>query len=294
MDTASTAARLQTLKQRLEEDLVELEKGIADARDDARRELTGRLNCCLRQLRLAKNRDEWDSAFVDRAMDFCGRALLFAVAGESLRGSGPLRGIEVPLVAAPAFASAVESAGPVVWICAADQLSQEIAALLGGAVDGKVYLFPILVRPKVMGVLCAEGDERPVDEAGLELLAEVGGACWPAREGPRHRGAAPPQPEEWAAFPRAVQDLHLQAQRFARVQVAEMRLYKAAAVKAGRARGNLYFELKDDIDSARETFRRQYGDASGRMADYLHMELVRTLANDDAALLGGEYPGPLL
>jgi hypothetical protein len=27
--------------------------------------------------------------------------------------------------------------------------------------------------------------------------------------------------------------------------------------------------------------------------DYLHLELVRTLANDEVELLGQEYPGPL-
>jgi hypothetical protein len=30
------------------------------------------------------------------------------------------------------------------------------------------------------------------------------------------------------------------------------------------------------------------------MVDYLHPELVRTLANDDVELLGSDYPGPLV
>ena len=30
------------------------------------------------------------------------------------------------------------------------------------------------------------------------------------------------------------------------------------------------------------------------MVDYLHLELLRTLANDDADLLGSEYPGPMV
>jgi len=29
------------------------------------------------------------------------------------------------------------------------------------------------------------------------------------------------------------------------------------------------------------------------MIDYFHVELVRTLANDDASMLGPDYPGPL-
>jgi hypothetical protein len=30
------------------------------------------------------------------------------------------------------------------------------------------------------------------------------------------------------------------------------------------------------------------------MVDYLHLELIRTLANDDAELLGKDYPGPMV
>jgi hypothetical protein len=30
------------------------------------------------------------------------------------------------------------------------------------------------------------------------------------------------------------------------------------------------------------------------MVDYLHLEMVRSLADDDAILLGPSYPGPLV
>ena len=33
--------------------------------------------------------------------------------------------------------------------------------------------------------------------------------------------------------------------------------------------------------------------AAKSMVDYFHLELVHTLANDDPALLGQDYPGPL-
>src|ERR1019366_6609169 len=45
--------------------------------------------------------------------------------------------------------------------------------------------------------------------------------------------------------------LHLRAQRFARVQVAEMRLKEAAAVHSGAAQKNLYAALRPRIDAAR-------------------------------------------
>ena len=46
--------------------------------------------------------------------------------------------------------------------------------------------------------------------------------------------------------------------------------------------------------AARESFREKHMSASPTMVDYLHLEMVRSLANDDADLLGPEYPGPLV
>jgi hypothetical protein len=86
---------------------------------------------------------------------------------------------------------------------------------------------------------------------------------------------------------------HLRAQRFARVRVAQMRLYKSEAVRAGRAGRALYVRLRDDIEAGRAAFRREFLTGNTAMPDYFHRELVGTLANDDATLLGDDYPGPL-
>jgi hypothetical protein len=83
------------------------------------------------------------------------------------------------------------------------------------------------------------------------------------------------------------------AQRFARVKLAEIKLYHGPAVKAGRAAGDLYGSLQPQIDAAREAFRERFLTPGQQTADYLHAELVRELANDDAKLLGPNYPGPL-
>ena len=84
------------------------------------------------------------------------------------------------------------------------------------------------------------------------------------------------------------------AQQFARVRVAEIQLYHAAAMKAGRASGDVYSALKTQIDTARDAYREKFLTPVNGTADYLHTEFVRTLANDDAALLGPGYPGPLV
>ena len=87
--------------------------------------------------------------------------------------------------------------------------------------------------------------------------------------------------------------MHLAAQRFARVQVAEMRLGKPDALRFGREARNIYAALQAPIDAARQGFRERHMTAP-TMVDYLHLEMVRSLADDDAILLGPNYPGPLV
>ena len=73
-----------------------------------------------------------------------------------------------------------------------------------------------------------------------------------------------------------------------------MRLFKADDVQAGRTRRDIYEALRKSIDTARETFRNEFFASCTNMVDYLHLELTRTLANDDPDLLGKSYPGPLV
>jgi hypothetical protein len=88
------------------------------------------------------------------------------------------------------------------------------------------------------------------------------------------------------------------ARRFARVRVAEMALFQAAQVQAGRAAHDLYGSLKSHIDEARQDFSREFLAERGRseaavVPDYLHEELVLRLAHNDLSMLGPDYPGPL-
>ena len=98
-------------------------------------------------------------------------------------------------------------------------------------------------------------------------------------------------PLSWEQFSPEDRRLHLRAQRFARVEASAMRLRCAAEVQAGRARRDLYGALRQQIDAAREAFRKSFFEPCPSMVDYLHLELVRTLAHDDPELLGKDYPG---
>jgi len=72
-----------------------------------------------------------------------------------------------------------------------------------------------------------------------------------------------------------------------------MQLSKPEACRAGREQNDLYLLLKNEIDKAREIYRRQFGTISP-MADYLHVELVHTAAEGDEMKLGADYPGQLV
>jgi hypothetical protein len=250
-----------------------------------------------------------------------------------LERSGFLDGeFEVDLLDAPALAEAIESREPVIAAATAGEISASLLSAAGPECGPRVFLFPIIDRDRAVGLLCAEGNPDQVNAEALELLASIASSTWELRartreahskaehaaaapsinglvaiqaavhdddleSSPAEGGAlvaveAPPRPN-WSELPSIEQDLHLKAQRFARVQVAEIRLFKSSAVKQGRHERSLFPLLRDDIERGREAFKKRFLDACPSMVDYFHLELVRTLANDNPELLGVEYPGPL-
>jgi hypothetical protein len=241
--------------------------------------------------RLRSSASDWAQMLVEAGAAFCERAALFTLSGGALHLEASSRGDvleDVPLDAAPAFRSAVESKDTVIAVRTRGEMSAPIAACFGEAADSKFHLFPVLTGGQIAALLYAEGRERLQPDA-LELLATVAGVVLESRA----QKAADALVNIAAPLDSSESELHLKAQRFARVQVAEMRLYEDQHVKNGRAERDLYASLKTQIDSAREGFRRAFMDSSESMTDYLHQELVHTLAHGDVELLGPEYPGPL-
>jgi hypothetical protein len=285
----------------------------------ARRELIQKLNQITRRLRGFEDERQWSNTLVDATRGFCGRAALFFVHDRKLRLETTRNfddadlAAELPLDEAPAFAAAIETRDTLVAMRSDGELSRAIADYLGEG-DAKVYLFPVVTRQDVPAVLLADSPEVDVD--ALELLVATAGAVYntpPAAIEPTNtpmdglvtitvpaKGLSPtpasqkPEILSWFSLSREDRELHLRAQRFARVKVAEIRLYQSEKVKNGRTAHDLYTSVKEEIDSAREAFRREFLNASDSMVDYLHLELVRTLANDDAEVLGHEYPGAMV
>jgi hypothetical protein len=142
-------------------------------------------------------------------------------------------------------------------------------------IAGTVSRMRSAANPSEWTAALAESEQRfQGDPQALELVAELAALI-------------APEPAE------NVQALELRARRFAKVKIAEIQLYQAPAVKAGRAARDLYGALQPHIDAARQAFRERFLTNGTHTADYLHSEFVRALANDDATLLGPGYPGPL-
>jgi hypothetical protein len=305
--------RFRELQARLEEEYrgsirEQVAAALADARAAVRRDFAEKLNQSLRRLRMFESDAQWAAALLDAAEPFCDRAALFTLNGlnlhlEAVRGMPkPGEVADVPLSAAPAFGSVVATSDAVVAMRTRGEMSEALAGVFGEEPGLRCHLFPIATRERVPAILYADA-AGPMETSAIELVAGLAGAVLDSLS-----GRATPQAQlvrisagertgagigAWFELSREDQELHLKAQRFARVQVAEMRLYKSDAVKEGRARRDLYGALKVEIDNARELFQRDYLTATPTMVDYLHLELVRTLANDDAELLGRSYPGPL-
>ncbi|MGA8763011.1 MAG: hypothetical protein WB562_09120, partial [Candidatus Sulfotelmatobacter sp.] len=84
-------------------------------------------------------------------------------------------------------------------------------------------------------------------------------------------------------------EMHRKAQRFARLLVDEIKLYNQAKVAEGRRNKDLYDRLKPDIDKSRTTYQKRYGDTAAGGVDYFQQELLRSLGEDDASIMGAGF-----
>jgi len=307
----STSSLHQILEGRLSQLSLEVDGLFAEARERARREFADQLNQAVRRVRQAADPDELGATLLDAVSALAGGAAWFRITGEAARcerirgvpeeAAEAFHALEIPLSSAAALAGAVESRDPVIAATTPREISEDLAKLLGHPPEGRVSIFPVVVRDRVPALLYAWGS---VQGPAIELLAQVTAAAWTAMPEPPapalelvtiQPAPAPSQPASaWDRLPPEEQRIHLRAQRFARVETAEMRLFQGDAVRAGRAGRDLYDTLRNSIDAARDAFRLSFFAPCSSMVDYLHLELVHTLANDDPDLLGNNYPGPMV
>ena len=298
----------------------------------AMRQLSERLNQTARRLEQAESGDAWAAALLDGAFAFAPCVVLFSVIGGELqyedhRSLGELRlsalgDVRIPAASAAAFSGVIESLDTVISMATPGELSPPVAELLGGAEDKRVCLLPVIAgqsegKRRVAAIVYAEGGGEVVDINLLEVVTALAGSTLDCRQAAQRAVTSAPagsmlsiapvltmpggpvaapagvEPPAWGELSREEQELHAKAQRFARVRVAEMRLYQAHAVRKGREQACLYGALRGEMDRGRAQFKHEFMRIPS-MIDYFHQEVVRTLANDEPTLLGEDYPGPLL
>ena len=294
----------EVLRPQMEEALLgELQSQIAAASDQARKTALQSVGQAARWLDKAGNDQQWRMALVDAAAQFCERAALFAVENGRLfckAASGAdistLQKLAIPFTEAPAFKTAVDTGETVVAIRRAEELSAPVADVFQTPGLKNSFLFPMNSEGHALAILYAEG--KVVDVGALELLMSLAAASAKRRTGGLLGASASyslsPSGSGWNELSREDRNLHLKAQRSAKVRTARLLLDFPLEVQAGRRRKSLYAALHHKIDEERKQFAELFFTGTNTMIDYLHVELVRTLANDDATILGAEYPGPML
>jgi hypothetical protein len=288
--------------------LAGLPAAVEEAVETASRDSAEALNQAIRRIAQSPSVSDALGALVDSTPAYCAAATVLSFKdghAHPVRSKGTaVSSAPLDVAAAPALAAMLESKEPVATAATPSQLSLGLAQALA-APDSKAYLFPLKVRQEVVAALAAAGS---VQAGAIECLCEAASLKLeillpsPPPAPPPPPPAAPPpsqlreakrEPSAWDSLSPEVQRMHLQAQRFSRVKVAELRLYHADVVRDGRARSDLYGALRADIDKLREEYQKDFA-ATPTMVDYLHLELLRTLAHDDDRLLGANYPGPLI
>ena len=274
---------------------------LARAREDARRSHAEQLNLALRRLRDAGTVEQVLRHLAESCSQHASRVVVLVFEdnqGRAVATKGipeTHSSLAFPLTDAPALVSAVETRDPVVALASPAEISVALAAAFNAdssdSEPDKAYLFPIVARQSVVGIVAVAGAAYP---APLELLC--GTAAMRIETLSPQPAGNPPVSEKasWESLSQDERRIHLQAQRMARVRVAEMRLYQEEALRQGTGARDIYGALKASVDAARQTFLQTYLSASPTMVDYLHLEILKTLAHDDDRLLGPDYPGPMV
>lgn len=283
------------------------------------------LNSAVSSIQDAEAQPEILRALLEGASKFSGRAALFVIRGGTAtgwqaRGFDDDDGIKKFSVdTSDGLASrAVQDRMPAA--AAAAEFDQKFVSAVGNPSDGNAVVLPLVVKEKVAALVYADAGtgDGTLDPSALHLLVRSAGS-WlevlalrkaggaPAAEPEREaqpepppkappRAAEPPPPppppaREEPEIPAEDQEVHKKAKRFAKLLVDEIKLYNQAKVSEGRQKRDLYDRLKEDIEKSRSTYEKRYGQTPAASGDYFNQEVIRILAENDASVMGGNFPG---
>lgn len=154
-----------------------------------------------------------------------------------------------------------------------------------------VYTVPVTTGDSTVALLLAHG---AVERLPVDLLCQAASLRLESLTSHGAGSTTTAEPTAWEQLSVEDRRLHLAAQRAARVAVARIRLENSSALERGFAEQDIYKNLEVPLTSARQAFDERFMKQSGTMVDYLHLEVVRSLAAGDEAVLGTGYPGRLV
>jgi hypothetical protein len=290
----------------------QFDAGCAQASGQARVELLRTLNQLFRRFRAYRSESDWVRITLDGAASYAQQVVLFSIVNNyaQLLGQTPAgllpADLSFPVTAAPAFGSAIDTRDLVTALRTPGEVSPYLSNELSeGRAEERAHVLPITNGERVSAILFAS--DTGADINALELVAGIASSVLERKsnaalhaqisraEVPSGLPVVTPvtaKPAAWGDLPHDQRQVHIRAQRFARVAVAELQLARPEACRAGREQGDLYLFLKREIDKARENYRRQFMTVPS-MVDYLHLELIQNAAAGDEHKLGADYPGRL-
>jgi hypothetical protein len=249
----------------------------------------------IRTLDSARSLSDTMTALTTAAATMAPRVAVFVVHGEAIQG-WRAAGFGDPSpatlrmrredggVLATALDSAVTvstSVGPAPAFAAlpADRAGLAVPALVGGHAVAVLYADDAgsgepeapASWPEALQILVAHASARLSHITALRTSQAIQAA---GKGAARARGDAARSEEENSA------------RRYARLLVSEIKLYNESAVRLGREKRDLRHRLRPEIERARRLFEERVPQTAGTPAVYFEEELVHTLADGDAALLG--------
>lgn len=240
------------------------------------------------------------SAVLDGLVELAGslapRAALLVVRSGALKGWG-WRGFASEAGEAGAVSVSTDDPSLVgrVWrsgsVESLEGPSEENGFLAPLPADRAALAMPVRVDGHVVGVLYADDDvdgARQTPSAWpelVEVLVRHAGRCLEATTARRLPDLVAASAGERQRL-QSLQQEEDAAQRYARLLVSEIKLYHEAAVEEGRRAGDLARRLRPQIERAQQLYEERVPPVIRARSSYFEDELVRTLADGHAALLG--------
>jgi chemotaxis protein histidine kinase CheA len=272
------------------------QQAITDARAAERESqlaIVERLSHAMRAMGNARSLSDTLTALMSAAASLAPRAAVFIVNGRELQGwrasgfTNNPASIRLPLEDTGLLSTA-RATGTAVSTSAMPAPS--FAAL---SADRAGIAVPVIVGGQSVAVLYADDGSSSEPEApaswpeAMQMLAAHASTCLAyitalrttqamraTAAGGGARRAAPGTEEDSSA------------RRYARLLVSEIKLYNEGAVRVGREKRDLLHRLRNEIERARRLYEERVSPSVGARATYFEQELVQTLADGDATLLG--------